>query len=496
MISNLRRLALASVALAAFVTGCGVVPRTDTSIASQQIAAADRYELRPVATDSAGEAIPPAGDDTPNESPPREPWPDLVGAVDFNTLADRALQEITASPVYAVDGIDTLTYRTMLNATLARNPAIRAARVRVDAIEAELGELEALRLALGTYAGLVEQLDPRVRRSMPPRTGPESYPLPGADGLRSAVVEQAVRIANQQYVDTLRRVLYEARVAYHENVFLRTRAAILDEKLSLVRTLREAVQARFRTGAASLAELLALDAEVATIENERDDVDRAIERSHATVATLLDLRVDTPIGRLTPPAPWRGAAVDVDVDAAARARLRANPMHRTLALQRDRMGLMIEMIEVMSMRDLDFGTSAVPRPFAWDPMRRSPMRAEADATFGVVEAYRREMLVRQAALEFARAATLNDLSAQLATALQYLHDAQAELALQSETLRDLTDRAARVAIEAYSTGAVTFDRALDAIRATLRNRLDEAAAHRRLADAVAALERLLGPVNQ
>ena len=417
-------------------------------------------------------------------------WPDLMSGVDFNSESVAAATEAARLDGFASSLAEGLTLDQLLAAVLARNPEIAAAREQVHAIETEHGQLDALRRVREQYRAFVEELDPVVGPRLPDGSGAASFPLPGAEGLRSRLIDQAVSIAREALHGVLRRLVRDARSTFAVAVYLQRRQQILKDQLQLAVTVKNVTQARFEAGSADLGSVLAVEERVARLQNVLDDTARDLQSSRADLCRLMSLQ-SPEIGKLKPSDL---DAPDVEVEQRMGGVPR-NPAARMVELKAERVGTMKELVETMSRPDADLDLSELPSPLRDDSQfRNQPAPMPPGPWYGLMEAYRAELGRRESALRESRAATLDQLRADALTASESLDTARSEKLLQETTLDSLADQAISTTMEAFRTGKVDIDRVLAALDQKLNAALGGAAARRDIERTAAMLDALLGPV--
>ena len=430
--------------------------------------------------------------------PEPEPLPaelprELVTGVPLGT--DEMAQQVEAArdtDALAAALAERVDEPRVIAATLARNPNIRAARARVRAAAAEHGQLDAVQRLLAQYETFAQQLDPHVAMRLPRWLGPNVFPLPGVQGLRSRVIALSVEIAAAEYEATLRETLERVRVAFAELVFRDVEYEVLAELREFVRSVRDVAQTRFRAGRVDYGALAAAEARLATLENRLEASQRAKREAAAVIRDVLNVPEETVLG--APEAEAPPALTEEQFTQWLKQRDEA-PRLQALQAQTARTEAMIQMVELMSRPSADQDLSELPDPLADEPRFREQPAVPMDAPyFGRDEAYRDELAHRAAALRDAHDAARNRLRSNAEAAWLAYEQAQADAALARDTLAELAEREVEATLAAFRAGRVDIEQVLGAVERKLEATLGHAAATRRAAEALYALDRTLGAV--
>jgi Outer membrane efflux protein len=377
-------------------------------------------------------------------------------------------------------------------AVLARNPAIKAARARIQAVEAEHTELDALMRVRAQYSSFTDQLDPAVSARLPRASGSDAYPLPGAEGLRARLIDQAVSIARAALQSTTRQLLFNARATFARALYQQERVQILRDQWQLAKTLLGVMKSRFETGNSDLGSVLALEERVARLADARDDTESQVAVEQATLAQLMAVaggEEDGTVGTLALPADLDSLEPAISTDEL----LGAHPASRMLELKRERLGTMAELIETLARPDTDLDLSELPSPLDDRPeFRQRPVQMPPGPWYGLMEARRAELASRAESVRQARSSLIDQLRSRAIGAEEKLVTARAELELQEKTLDGLARQAISATTEAFRTGRIDVDRVLAALTQRLDASLGASMARRDIAISVAESDYLLG----
>ena len=422
--------------------------------------------------------------------PDETAWPPLITGLDLQGDQMQGLMRAAGGPGFTARIEAGLDLPTLVAAVLTRHPAIAAARAQVRAVETEHTELDALLRVRGQYRAFTDELDPGVSARLPQTSGPDAYPLPGTEGLRARLIDQAAAIARASLHSTARQLVRDALATFARVRFQQERIQILRDQLALAGSLLQVMKSRFETGNADLGSVLALQERVARITDARADAGRFLASEHAKLGQLMAIG-NAPVGPLTAPA---ADLLAMDPAETSDERLAHHPDARVLELKHERVGTMVELVEAMARPDTDLDLSELPNPLADRPaFREQPAAMPPGPWYGLMEARRAELAHRAAALDAARAALIDQLRARAVAAGQDLDSGRAELQLQQTTLDGLARQAVDATTEAFRTGRVDVDRVLAALTQQLDSALGASIARRDIATAIAESDYLLGP---
>lgn len=246
-----------------------------------------------------------------------------------------------------------------VRAALSRNPEIRAAIRRVQ--------------ALGYRIPQVTSLDDPVIRLIPP-TGDltetaagavqaqigisQAVPYPGKLRSRGRIAEQEVRMALADLTDVRVRIAADVARAYYAYYLADVSARITRDSARLLEQIRDVASARYRAGSATQQDVLRTEVELYSLINETITHEQRRSAAAARLNSLLDRPVDAPLPR---PAPFDLAAVEWRLPEAIDRAVRDNPRlaHVRDEIRRDLEAIRLARQQYLPDFSLGFGYSLI-----------------------------------------------------------------------------------------------------------------------------------------
>ncbi|MGB5986429.1 MAG: TolC family protein [Desulfobacterales bacterium] len=386
--------------------------------------------------------------------------------------------------------------------TLLRHPGVAAAQKNLSAALEGFSQVTQLDEILRQYSAFTEGVMPGVG----PMKGRDpiqmKFPYPGVTALKGQVVNQAVKIAQENLAIARRDAVTEARRAYWNLTFVVKGQAITRETLGLFDHLESVATTRYEAGRTSYQDVVKVRIQRATLTENLQTFTEKRRTVAAMMKALLDLPTATAIGNPRDRQPTIASPGLNKLYAAARE---YRQELRRLRAKIGKMERMIEMAETMILPSYSsnlslypdgavnqVGGTAMQEPFA------TTVRADTGAGlprmpwYGSQDAYLRETRQKLAALgaELRQKEAATD--AMVRQAWFQMDQARREVALYRNTIVDLSQTSLDVSTRGYETGGVSFADVIGAYSQWLKTRLALARKTRDLGIAGAALEQVVG----
>jgi hypothetical protein len=399
------------------------------------------------------------------------------GLLDVSTPAAREFLAKLSDPKTAEDVLATtpLDVEHAFLAAYARNADVAAARANWTATTRMYEQATYLEDVLSRYSAFTRRATPAIGAAPMRDT---AFPYPGVVALRGEMIDREVDMAREMARMRLRDVVVATSKAWHNAVHHGDELALRDEMLSLAKRAADAARARVASGKSPQSELLEMESEIATAENDRLHATTSLARARAELNTLLARAPDAPLVLAAhvhenPPA---DAAPVEPLLALAR---RFSPEIRIAQAEAARSAAAIRMSEAMLFAAPAPGSVASVTPMDAS-MPSGPSRDAAPggepAALGADVAWISEMKVRLVALERAADEAVKAAERRVLDAHYELEAQRRMYVLAAKTTEPSAAQAVDERIKLYESGRGDFAELV----ASLRRRLD--AAH----DAVAA----------
>jgi outer membrane protein TolC len=317
----------------------------------------------------------------------------------------------------------------------------------------------------------------------------QRFPALGSLDARARATAEDAQAMLAEVATEERLTAQRAADAYADYVHGRQDHALHHQHLALLEQMQRAVQARFTTGGAVLADAARVDLELAKTRRAIARIDGDIARARSTINALLRRGIDAPLGtpREVGPETVRLSVEDLLARAgtsrgatlAAEARVRATRARRDAAEA-----------------EAHIPEFTVGLGYWQDPKRRPGIGATASMSLPWLWGPQRARLDEAKELEASELSLEDGASVELQSEVTGAH---AQLAASERELLVVHDQAvpaARRSIDAmraeYTTGSASLLEWVDTARSVLDLEMEETDLTAELAHAVAALERAVG----
>lgn len=197
----------------------------------------------------------------------------------------------------------TLRLEDLVAAALRANPAIRAAELRVEALEARVPQAKALPDPT-VSAGWMGKPAPFVVNSAAGMSyrglsAMETFPFPGKLKLRGEIADRESRAAWWDYQAARRQVVSQVKAAYYEYAYDAQALVIVENSRVLLEKLTKIAETRYEAGLGLQQDVLKGQVEVSQLLEQIAILEEERQTAAARLNTLLDRDPQTPL----PPPP-------------------------------------------------------------------------------------------------------------------------------------------------------------------------------------------------
>ena len=384
--------------------------------------------------------------------------------------------------------VDGFTMEEVVAEALRANPSIRAAFADAAAARERPAQERWLDDPQAVYAPMIEHVETREGPMQYSLSIQQAVPFPTKLSARGKVAERAARVGEQRYLETVDRVMEEAKVAVLELAFIHEAIRITGETLTLLRNMESVARDKYTVGETPQWDLLKAQSELAEVEDDVLALEDERRSAEARIRAILDRRPGTPVGR---PAPAPPVEALPDLEALYEIALRTRPeiAAASEAIERDSTDLGLR--EQGYVPDLHIGaqfTKIGGGPDAWGltlgfsvPIWVPRIRASVREGERKVDASRARLRATTSRTIF----EVKDNHTRWQTATRRAR-------LLRETLIPQAEQAYRAAESGYQAGEVDFLDYLDGQRTLLDRQLDLERARVEAGRRRAALERAVG----
>jgi cobalt-zinc-cadmium efflux system outer membrane protein len=223
---------------------------------------------------------------------PQTSLPVARGTPDRNVQANAGSGDV---PRVALDDL--------INAALARNPAIKSAAEHFGAQRAQVPQARSLpdpTVSISWMGNItpfsVQQGDPSSYRGL---TVGEQFPYPGKLKLRGQIADRGAEAARWEYQQMQRQVVADVKVAYYSYYYDIQAITIIEQNKALLQKLESIAEALYSVGKGIQQDVLRAQVEVSRIEQRLIVLRQQEQTARARINTLLYRDPEWP---LPPPA--------------------------------------------------------------------------------------------------------------------------------------------------------------------------------------------------
>lgn len=407
----------------------------------------------------------------------------------------------TSSPI-TQNADDALTpsaqsLRSLVDYALAHNPDVNAARQRHLGALARVPQATALPEPKLTYRYFVDEVETRVGPQEHGIGFSQTLPWFGKRSLQGEAATEAAKASAARVASIQNAVIADVASAWYELFYLGQTIEIVRGNRDLVLHLEQVARARYGTGAATHADVIRAQVELATIENRLASLRDRRSPSFAQMNALIN-RPTTEMFTL-PKALTSSAVNYTDEELLEKVSLN-NPALRATSFDIESAYRQRDRANKNYLPDVTVGFDYI----ATGDARMSGVSGSGDdalsATIGFTlpiwrskyDAGVKEADAMLAQHQFKRVQQLNTFHAQTVAALFKLRDAERQISLYENTLLPKANESLVATQRAYSAGAAPFADMIDAQRVLLSFELSFARAITDHNQARIVLEKLTG----
>jgi cobalt-zinc-cadmium efflux system outer membrane protein len=317
----------------------------------------------------------------------------------------------------------------------------------------------------------------------------QRFPAPGSLDARARAMGEEAQAMLSELVSEERAVAERAATAFASYQEASAEKRLLDEQLSFLTRMGEAVRARYSTGGSGLGDVTRISVEVAKVRRNVARVEGALARSRATLNAVLLRPAEAPLGppEESPPETVRLplgellslAQQNLGDALAADARLRAASARREAAEAEAKHPEFMVGLSYQQDPDMRPGmgvSAAMTLPWLWGPARHRVHQAEEE----------------EAALKKERDDVNVLVQAEVNEAYAMLGAIEAEYTVIRSQALPAARRTLQSLAAAYSTGSASLLEWVDVMRSVLDLEMELVVLNGEFARTVASLERAVG----
>ncbi len=398
--------------------------------------------------------------------------------------ADSAMQQVAQEPSFPASLSNPIDENVMLTAAWMRNPAIAAAREKLEATKNRYAQVSYLDAIIGQYASFQRSSMTKIGMPLSGDRLDQHFPFPGTLELKAALVGHSMEEARARYVGTTHRVLTEARIGFAKLIYVGQAIQILRHMAAYTKQLEAVARSRFESGIGKKGAVLQAQVEIANFDNRVE----TLERDGRILAADLKRHMHVPLeSTLGEPTPSSVPQIESNASIYIRASLVTQPKIREAHARLARMETMIALGELGTYPAFSIGLSemaGVSHATGGSERAKQPFdvrpKIKPDPWFGTKDAYLREMRDSLSAAKNALAAVRDETQFRVQQAHSNFQTASRLRDLYHDVQLKQAQQVYEDASASYATGGASPLDVFDALRRLLRFRLDAARALRDL----------------
>lgn len=241
--------------------------------------------------------------------------PDAPSAVVPVARAAAVQEQVPASRGVAAPQQETVTLEQLVGEALERNPAVRSAARRVEAMRHRIPQAKSLddpKLSLGWMGNAVpfdvQEGDPSSFRGV---SAMQELPFPGKLRLRGQIADREAEAVWWEYEAARRNVVAEVKAAYYDYFFYQKAIEITQKNRDLLQKLTKIAEARYQVGKGIQQDVLRAQVELSTLLQRLTVLEQQSKTARVRLNTLMLRDPEAPLGS---PAPFERAKLDQSLD--------------------------------------------------------------------------------------------------------------------------------------------------------------------------------------
>ena len=223
------------------------------------------------------------------------------------TLADQGV----ATGSSRADLSNQIDLPTLIQLAYENNPRIKAARTEWQATVEKFPQVTSLPDPMLMYGYFLRSIETRVGPQRHRFGFSQSFPYPGTLDAAGEVLLKQIQIQEKKYEQTVRDIIVEIKLSYHELAYLEQAVQIVLQNQELLDHIVKITSTRYAQNEATFSDLMKAQSQQAQLSYDLILLRELQEVEQANIRALPDLPPDTALG---PPIPLPYVTVDASLD--------------------------------------------------------------------------------------------------------------------------------------------------------------------------------------
>jgi cobalt-zinc-cadmium efflux system outer membrane protein len=220
-------------------------------------------------------------------------------AAQVGPAENKVVAQVAGAPAPQAAAAGTVSVEELVSEALEKNPAVQAARHRVEALRHRVPQAKSLpdpKISAGWMGNAtpfdVQEGDPSSYRGV---AAMQELPFPGKLKLRGEIADKEAEAAWWQYEATRRRVAAEVKAAYYDYFYYDKALGIIRKDKDLLEKLSQIAQARYRVGKGIQQDVLKAQTELSLLLQRLTILEQQRQTAQVRLNTLLSRDPETPL---------------------------------------------------------------------------------------------------------------------------------------------------------------------------------------------------------
>ena len=189
---------------------------------------------------------------------------------------------------------------TLIQFAYERNPRITSARIEWQAAAEKVPQVTSLPDPMLMYGYFIRNVETRVGPQRHRLGFSQSFPYPGTLDAAGEVQLKQIEIQEKKYEQTVRDIIVDIKLSYHELAYLERAIQITQQNRELLNHIVELASTRYAQDEATFSDLLKAQSQQAQLSYDLVLLRELREVEQANIRALLDLPTDTQLGSPVP----------------------------------------------------------------------------------------------------------------------------------------------------------------------------------------------------
>ena len=383
-----------------------------------------------------------------------------------------------------------------------RNPAVKAAQKKVQAELESFSQVLDLDENLKQYTAFTKALNKKTGPLKMKDSIKQAFPFPGLTSLKGRVVQQQVAVALEKMKITQRNIITQTRKTYWDLVLNQESMDVTFQTIEALGRLKDVATSLYKSGRTSFQDIIKINIKIEVLKEELNTLASKRLNIHARIKELLDLPVDTNLGRAvftSPPKDIKDPEMLYPIARQQRQEL------KVLRFQITKVENMIEMAESMIQSPATLNLSVFendtvntvgsgnPKPsFPEKTMAGMKNGSPVKPWYGIDDPWLNQTRQNLLSMKDMLTKKENETSRMVRDAWFMMDKNRRELTLFKEKVLPLTRSALDVAAREYESGTIPFSQAIGSYTDWLNAKLTVAKKQSGLGRSSADLEKTIG----